>query len=335
MVVGLQALRGHHHLGAVPAQALDHPVERQVGQPAALVAAADVGVHAGKPHLLDALVAAMLGLPPHGRLELHAVLVDGQRMAGVVDDAADVGVVELEAAPADPVQPRARDAERAHRVEHAEEAHAHVGVREAAQLLLVGREALLGPGAVVGPGELLVARIAHVGAQQAAGRQEPAQAARRVGAARVAEDVDVVARPVVERQEAVGLQDVGAQPRAEQPAGQPMRAAAAGADAGVVIDVRRRPEPGLRIDHRGEQADVGLMVGAVRVVPGSVQADDQAGHTLTPKCAVGIAWIDAPIRPRPCVPARTRRTRLLMAVGWHTRAGGIVHRNLSAGTPAC
>ena len=96
--------------------------------------------HARKPHLLDALVAAVLRLAPDGHLELHAVLVDGQRMAGVVDDAANVGVVELEAAPADPVQPGARDASDPHRVEHAEEPHARFRVGDTAQPLPVGRE---------------------------------------------------------------------------------------------------------------------------------------------------------------------------------------------------
>lgn len=39
------------------ADPLDHPVERQVGKAGVLVTAADIGMNAGEPHLLDDLVA--------------------------------------------------------------------------------------------------------------------------------------------------------------------------------------------------------------------------------------------------------------------------------------
>src|SRR5690554_7854016 len=53
--------------------------------------AADVGMHTGKPHLLQ--INPRLGAP-QGRLEILAHLVYRHRMAGVVDDAAGLGVVE-------------------------------------------------------------------------------------------------------------------------------------------------------------------------------------------------------------------------------------------------
>ena len=99
---GPALLRAEPQLGAVASDALQHPVQRQVRQAAVLAAAADVGMRAREPGLLDGPILAVARLGPHRRLELHALLVDGQRMTAVVDDAADIRVVELDGPPAEP-----------------------------------------------------------------------------------------------------------------------------------------------------------------------------------------------------------------------------------------
>ena len=100
-------------------QTFQYPVERQIRQARIVISASNIRVRARKPSLLHALISAVPGLGPHGGLELEAVLVDGERVAGVVDDAAHVGVVELQRALADAAHEALGDAERADGVEHA------------------------------------------------------------------------------------------------------------------------------------------------------------------------------------------------------------------------
>src|SRR5262245_15816593 len=192
-MVGLEPHLAHAQFGAISPQPLEHPVERQIRQAPVLVAAADVGVHAGEPYLLDGLIAAAPRQVPNGGLKFLAMLVDGQRLAGVIDDAAQLGIVKLKYRAANPVQPFARNTQRAHGVEDTQKPDANVGMTELAQLGVIGGEALLWLGAIITPGKLQVAPVAVLGPQQTTGGNKAAQAARREGTARIAEQVDVIA----------------------------------------------------------------------------------------------------------------------------------------------
>src|SRR5690606_39986579 len=75
-----------------------HPVQGEIGEsiPSGLVVTAThVGVSADEPALFD-LQIAWLDLGPGGYIVILAVLVDGHGMIGIVDDAAEFGVVPLE-----------------------------------------------------------------------------------------------------------------------------------------------------------------------------------------------------------------------------------------------
>lgn len=72
---------------------LDHPGEGHVGNLLVLVSAANVGVDAGEPDLLEVRGAGG-GLGPHRRGEGAALLVEGECVEGVVDGVGEVGVVE-------------------------------------------------------------------------------------------------------------------------------------------------------------------------------------------------------------------------------------------------
>ena len=78
-------------------RALHHPVEGNVGERRALKSAADVGMNAGKPDLLDVLpgrqLLALSQRPQRGP-ERTADLVDRKRMQGHVDRRVELDVVE-------------------------------------------------------------------------------------------------------------------------------------------------------------------------------------------------------------------------------------------------
>src|SRR5689334_21477754 len=132
------------------------------------------------------------------------MLVDGERLAGMIDDAAQLGVMKLKRPTTQPVQPFARDAERTNGVKHTDKAYAHIGITDLAQAGVIGRKSLLRRAAVVVPGKRQIVLIAPLRAQQAAGGNKAAQRAHRKGAPRIAEKVDVVSGLVVEGHEAIG-----------------------------------------------------------------------------------------------------------------------------------
>src|SRR5262245_22776115 len=97
------------------------------------------------------------------------MLVDGKRVAGMINDAAELRVVKLKGTAADPVQPFARNSEGADRVENPQKADPNIGVAHLAQLGMIGGETLLGPRTVVAPGKLEVRLVTQFRAQETAG----------------------------------------------------------------------------------------------------------------------------------------------------------------------
>ena len=118
-------------------EALGHPQQRDVGQRAVLVAAADVGVAAGEPDLLDDLARRQRGAlldGPQRRAEGPARLVDGKSVQADIDDGRQLGVVESKQL-LDEAPPDERDAEVADRVPHGHALDAHGEVCASAQRL--------------------------------------------------------------------------------------------------------------------------------------------------------------------------------------------------------
>src|SRR6516164_3941624 len=78
------------------------PEQRDVRQRCVGVAAADIAVYPGEPHLLQLLLWILLVgaglLVPQRRLKRLPLLVDGQRVECAMDVRAEIGVVELVAA---------------------------------------------------------------------------------------------------------------------------------------------------------------------------------------------------------------------------------------------
>src|SRR5690606_25857257 len=74
-----------------------HPAQRDIADLMVQVAAADIAVHAGKPHLFELLTVRNGLLGPQRGLERTALLVDRQCLESGVDGGAQVGVVELPA----------------------------------------------------------------------------------------------------------------------------------------------------------------------------------------------------------------------------------------------
>jgi hypothetical protein len=83
---------------------MHHPTEREIGEPRLVlgIAAADIGMVPGKPHLVEPVGifvrtfrALVVDVAPDHPGEISAVLVDGQRMTRVPDPGVEVVVVEL------------------------------------------------------------------------------------------------------------------------------------------------------------------------------------------------------------------------------------------------
>ena len=214
----------------------DHPRERQVRQLVLRVAAADVGVHAGEPDLLDPPRGPVgLELLPELRQERRAILVERQRVARVLDVRMQGRVVKRVTPrdePADPGQPQ-----RPHGVPHADE----VRRRDMAR---VARTILRAPLGALAP--LLVAR--------AIGLVDPAQCPPRQSATRTAVDARIAAaagacRDTAECEHAAETaHGVGAAAEAEEI--DPVTGLVH-LDQGVVAvdDVPGNPEPGGLADH--------------------------------------------------------------------------------------
>src|SRR5262245_2298762 len=180
---------------------------------------------------------------------------------------------------------------------------------ERAQLGVVGGKSLLGLGAIVAPSKLQVGPVAVFGAQQTAGGNKAAQAAHREGTARIAEQVDVITGLVVERQEAIGAQNVGAQPLAAAAAGEPLDQATNGAHAGIVVKLLTEAPGSAQIDEIGEDFDVALRRGAVGIVPGAIETNHEVHHAR-PFCSsrpqFGLIR-PLPGRPQPAASGAMRR----------------------------
>ena len=63
---------------------VQHPFQCDVGEAGIGIPAADIGVDAGEPDLLDRLVIGLDVLAPHVGRELLALLVNGDRVVGVL-----------------------------------------------------------------------------------------------------------------------------------------------------------------------------------------------------------------------------------------------------------
>ena len=96
------------------------PRKRYVRQSRIAVAAADIRMHAGKPHLLDGL-AILRRARPQIRLEGSPALVDGERLISVFYIFAKLCIVKADTAPGEAPQKWSGGAKRAHRVPHADE----------------------------------------------------------------------------------------------------------------------------------------------------------------------------------------------------------------------
>jgi hypothetical protein len=77
---------------------LHHPFERNVRETVVFVAAPDIGMRAREPDLFDPLA-----LVPQRRRKVGALLVDGQRLATVLDARTEFAVTEFQEAQFVPV----------------------------------------------------------------------------------------------------------------------------------------------------------------------------------------------------------------------------------------
>src|SRR5439155_10816970 len=192
-----------------------------------------------------------------------------------VDDLAQVGVVPPVAVAAEG-HVRGGDAERTHGVPHTDELDAHLARfarAERDRSFVVGRDTLVAIQIVRPRDAGFVRRV-----QDAAFAYQPDQAARGVGAAAEAEDVDLVARLVFLREPPVSLPDVLRESPAEGAAGDlvvPVRA-----DSRVVETGLRRVVRAARDDGLAHANDVGP---ALPIVPVAVEENAQfSGHLLPP-----------------------------------------------------
>jgi hypothetical protein len=74
---------------------IHHPQQRNPGQCGILVAAANIAVNPGEPHLLKSLMVRVRRLSPDRRLERGPLLIDRQRLKRRVDTPAQLRVVKL------------------------------------------------------------------------------------------------------------------------------------------------------------------------------------------------------------------------------------------------
>ena len=134
--------------------------------------------------------------------------------------------------------------------------------------LRLGAAALVKADRVVDP-----AGVVDLGNAGAA--DEADERARRKGAAAEAEGENLVARLVIEDEEAIGLANVIDQANAHRATAQ-LRVAD-GAYSVIVIDDLRSSVLGARPDALGDQDDVGR-IGRGELIPRTVEAKDQSFH---------------------------------------------------------
>src|SRR5688572_121393 len=291
---------------------VDHPLQRAVREPGLDIAAADVAVHARKPHLLH--VAARLDLGPQGGPERAAHLVERDGMPGMRHQLAQGRVVEFVLGRVVQQVQHAEmvgDAERAHRVPHADQVYADV-LR--ARCRLVELPAFLEPvvarflartiavpehGLDPLPG-VLVRYAGEI--EQAAARGEAAEAAHRVGAAAEPEQIDGIARLIGAAQPGVGALDIAIEAQANAAAQRAIHQAGIGADARVVAVLLSHAfgvllcDAGVQAHHVGWRRNAALLL--IRGVPGTVTANDDVCHDLPPECETDMTVaFDTPFLP--------------------------------------
>jgi hypothetical protein len=246
----------------------DHPPQREVTQIVVGIAAAHVRMHAGEPHLRDALGIGGAPFVPQHRMEGVALVVEGDRVARAlharreiligkpmrVEDAVDHGrqLVDRQAHGID----RVPDAHEPDRGGEAVVAPERLGRRNGPQKPVPqpsgepgdGRVIVAATIALVGeldPGfqprmrvqpDLVVAAPRHrfAAVEDAALGDQSCERARGERAPAEPEDVDVIAVPVVPAQELVEVPDVARQAPAERAAENLERPEAGRADAIVV-----------------------------------------------------------------------------------------------------
>ena len=199
-------------------------------------------------------------------------------MEGVLDMRAEVGVEKSIVALEEEVElgELRRDADRADRVPHAEAFDRDALVAPVEALQYVG---ILVPFLVALPQfqeavEILLAEQPRIADQ-------PADAACRVGAARKAEQEDLVALAIVAADERVGIAQVLRQAEAERAARDLAGEIALRADARLIEhDLRDVLSAALidLLDRPGEARDIGVAGAVVRVVPRPVAAHHKPLH---------------------------------------------------------
>ena len=248
-----------------------HPLEREVRQPALVVPAPDVGVHARKPHLLQRLVRRPARFVPEAGRKVAPALVDGQSLVGERGLRAQPRVVPLPPGVEDEGLdgiPHADEVDRARPCEGRAEAGVHLLTAVVAVFLVIELRGVLHE---VGGGR----------AEQAASVQHPGQRANGECAPAEAEQVHPIVVLVRLHEEPVGILDVLPQAVARglvhggaQGAGVFLVHPAAGPDTRVVVTALLRTLLGQRVggDHVG-------VVGAV-LVSGAVAAHDDVLHEI-------------------------------------------------------
>src|SRR5215207_9871210 len=264
------------------ARLVSHPEKRDLRELGVAVPTPHVAVHTGEPDLLERLVLRVVSLLPDRRPERPPPLVNGDRVVGVEDVAAQRRVVKRpEFAQHWRTEAVDRDSQRADGVPDAHEVNVDVGVRvrapeqrgrDAARLTVLVRVpvepvGLLYPMSVLRPED---AAVAH----------QPDGAASREGAAAEPEEIQLVAGLVVVHQEAVALLHVSGEPNAEPAAEQALPAART--DAGLVVQELTSAGLVLIRERQGELGHIrrrrDALVDVIRPVPGPIAADDQTLH---------------------------------------------------------
>src|SRR5262245_11169922 len=238
-------------------------------------------------------------------MERAALVVDRQRVAGLIDDMAEVVVLEpRHAVPAeDPQEPLGPGAvgksHGTHRIPDADESDAD-GIAGLVDAILYPERLRALPRVLpvrVGIGPVVeavdVVRCLHGAAQirlrapaprhDAAGGDEAGQAAHRVGATAEAEEVDGVTRVVDAGEIRIEVPQVAREPIPERAAERAQELQAAGADSVVVEDdLARLVRRGHDVDRFVELVDVGAAV-LDGGVAGAVRAEhDVARHVRLP-----------------------------------------------------
>src|SRR5690625_2350463 len=193
-----------------------HPFARHIAQGVIGVAAPNTGMYPGKPHLLQ--IDPRLGRP-QGGLEILPVLINRNRMAGMVDNAAGGGVVEQITIRAQGTQKRRRYPQGPHGIEYANKVEP-ANIRH--RIILAKLCRLVAPGSRCRtPATVEVIRLPYplgmLTAQNAAVANQPRQRAYGISAPTKAKQIHRITRLVVMHHEAIAILNV----LVDSPAGNP------------------------------------------------------------------------------------------------------------------